>query len=43
MQIDPDWVSKRGAKPLSIKYPSPLIKGRGIEGEGLVSNLERSK
>jgi len=28
----------RGAKPLLIKTPLPLDKGRGIKGEGLVDS-----
>jgi len=32
---------KRGEAPLRISLPSPLIKGRGIKGEGLVNNLYR--
>ena len=30
---------KRGEAPLRNFLPSPLIKGRGIKGEGLVNNL----
>jgi len=30
---------KRGEAPLRISLPSPLMKGRGIKGEGLVNNL----
>jgi len=30
---------KRGKAPLRISLPSPLIKGRGIKGEGLLNNL----
>ena len=30
---------KRGEVPLRNPPPSPLVKGRGIKGEGLVSNL----
>jgi len=29
---------KRGEAPLKNFFPSPLIKGRGIKGEGLVDN-----
>jgi len=29
---------KRGEAPLRNSPPSPLIKGRGIKGEGLVDN-----
>ena len=31
---------KRGAAPLKNSLPSPLIKGRGTKGEGLVNNLK---
>jgi len=30
---------KRGEAPLRNSLPSPLMKGRGIKGEGLVNNL----
>ena len=30
---------KRGEAPLRNFLPSPLMKGRGIKGEGLVNNL----
>jgi hypothetical protein len=30
---------KRGEAPLRNSPPSPLHKGRGIKGEGLVNNL----
>jgi len=30
---------KRGEAPLGNSLPSPLTKGRGIKGEGLVNNL----
>jgi len=30
---------KRGEAPLRNSLPSPLTKGRGIKGEGLVNNL----
>ncbi len=30
---------KRGEAPLRISLPSPLMKGRGIKGEGLVNHL----
>jgi hypothetical protein len=33
---------KRGEAPLRNPIPSPLRKGRGIKGEGLVKNSERS-
>jgi len=31
---------KRGEAPLENNLPSPLPKGRGIKGEGLVNNLQ---
>jgi len=38
-----DWLFskgiKRGEAPLRISLPSPLYKGRGIKGEGLLTNL----
>jgi len=30
---------KRGEAPLRNSLPSPLDKGRGIKGEGLINNL----
>jgi len=30
---------ERGEAPLRKSLPSPLIKGRGIKGEGLANNL----
>ena len=30
---------ERGEAPLRTSFPSPLHKGRGIKGEGLVNNL----
>jgi hypothetical protein len=30
---------KRGIAPFQNSLPSPLTKGRGIQGEGLVNNL----
>jgi len=30
---------KRGEAPFNISLPSPLIKGRGIKGEGLLNNF----
>ncbi len=30
---------KRGGAPLKNLLPSPLMKGRGIKGEGLANNL----
>ena len=30
---------KRGEAPLRISLPSPLMKGRGTKGEGLLNNL----
>ena len=30
---------KRGFALLTIPLPSPLMKGRGIKGEGLIKNL----
>ena len=38
------WDNKgieRGEAPLTNSLPSPLMKGRGIKGEGLVNNLFR--
>jgi len=32
---------KRGEAPFQNCLPSPLIKGRGIKGEGLVNTLVR--
>jgi hypothetical protein len=32
---------KRGGAPLRNSVPSPLMKGRGIKGEGLVNNLKK--
>jgi hypothetical protein len=34
---------ERGEAPLRKILPSPLIKGRGIKGEGLVRNIERKR
>jgi len=34
---------KRGEAPLRISLPSPLMKGRGIKGEGLLNNFESFK
>ena len=36
-------VGKRGASPSLKSFPSPLTKGRGIKGEGLVNNLFNGK
>jgi len=33
---------KRGEAPLKNSLPSPLMKGRGIKGEGLVNKRELS-
>ncbi len=33
---------KRGEAPLANSLPSPLMKGRGIKGEGLASNPKQS-
>jgi len=33
---------KRGEAPFKNSPPSPLMKGRGIKGEGLVNNLQTS-
>ena len=33
------WGVERGASPSQINYPLPLIKGKGIQGIGLVNNL----
>jgi len=30
---------KRGLAPLRISLPSPIMKGRGTKGEGLLNNL----
>jgi len=30
---------ERGKAPLKNSPPSPLMKGRGIKGEGLINNL----
>ena len=32
-------ILERGEAPLRNFLPSPLMKGRGIKGEGLVNNL----
>jgi hypothetical protein len=32
-------VIKRGGAPLINFVPSPLMKGRGIKGEGLINNF----
>ena len=34
---------EEGRQPLFINYfPSPLIKGRGIKGEGLANNINEN-